>query len=88
MRFILNFIFFGVLFYLIWLFFPEAFDKLVSWANQAYEFLRDLFTQASDKVQSYRHSNDAPPQRAPEGPPRSLLIPLLLLTASFKSGSK
>lgn len=51
MRFILNFIFFGILFYLIYLFFPDAFKTLVSWANQAYEYFRDLFSEMSGKVQ-------------------------------------
>lgn len=51
MRFILNFIFFGLLFYLIYLFFPEAFNTLVSWVNQIYEFFRDLFLNVSKKVQ-------------------------------------
>lgn len=43
MRFIINFFFYGLLFFLIYLFFPEAFHTLVSWANDTYVFLRDLF---------------------------------------------
>lgn len=42
MRFILNFFFYGLLFFLIYLFFPEAFNTLVSWANDTYIFLRDF----------------------------------------------
>lgn len=52
MRFILNFFFFGLLFYLIYLFFPEAFHTLVSWANQVYLYLRDLFLNLSGRMQS------------------------------------
>lgn len=49
MRFILNFIFFGLLFYLIYLFFPDAFNTLVSWANNTYDFLRDIVLKISEK---------------------------------------
>lgn len=56
MRFILNFIFFGILFYVIYLFFPDAFHTLVSWANNAYEYLRDLFSELSGKVQKKEQS--------------------------------
>lgn len=41
-RFIFNFIFFGVLFYAIWIFFPDAFTTLVSWAQSIYSFLVDI----------------------------------------------
>ncbi len=51
MRFILNFIFFGVLFYIIYLFFPEAFQTLVGWANEVYIFFRDLILGVKDKVE-------------------------------------
>lgn len=59
MRFILNFFFFGLLFYLIWMFFPEAFMTLVNWANHVVLFFRDLFMGISDKVQ--HHTNPATP---------------------------
>lgn len=49
MRFIFNFIFFGILFYLIYLFFPDAFHKLVSWADEIYAFFRDLTIQMIEK---------------------------------------
>lgn len=49
MRFILNFFFFGILFYLIYLLFPEAFHTLVSWADKAVELARELFNRLSEK---------------------------------------
>jgi predicted PurR-regulated permease PerM len=49
MRFILNFIFFGILFYLIWLYFPDAFQTLVSWANHTVAFFRDLMNSAIER---------------------------------------
>ena len=67
MRFILNFIFFGVLFYAIYLFFPDAFFTMVGWANKIYEFLRDLFLQMAGKIQEWRGQRGgphAPPQHA------------------------
>lgn len=54
MRFILNFIFFGVLFYVIYLFFPDAFHTLVGWANGIYEFLRDIFMQLTGKYYEWK----------------------------------
>lgn len=55
LRFILNFILFGILFYLIWRFFPEAFDKLVSWAGDVFDFVKNLFTSTVEKLQEKKH---------------------------------
>ena len=52
MRFILNFIIFGIIYYIIYLFFPDAFHTLVSWADKTYEFFRDLVLQVAGKVRS------------------------------------
>lgn len=46
MRFIIGFIFFGLLFYAIHLFFPETFDVLVSWAAKIFNFFQDLWDRA------------------------------------------
>lgn len=50
MRFIINFFLFGFLFYLISVFFPEAFQTLVSWAAHVYTFLSDMIHNISDKL--------------------------------------
>jgi len=50
MRFIFNFVFFGVLFYAIYAAFPDAFFTMVGWADKIYLFLKDLFLQLSDKI--------------------------------------
>lgn len=52
MRFILSFFFFGFLFFLIWVFFPEAFYTLVSWAQAVYDFLKHLYEMAADTFRS------------------------------------
>lgn len=44
LRFIFNFIFFGVLFYVIWVFFPDAFQTLVAWAGKIYHFVVEVGT--------------------------------------------
>jgi hypothetical protein len=49
-RFIFNFIFFGILFYVIYLFFPEAFHTLVSWADQVVNFFKELVQNISDRI--------------------------------------
>jgi hypothetical protein len=51
MRFILGFIFFGLLFYGIWLYFPEAFDTLVRWASNTFAFFQELFQKATGKIE-------------------------------------
>lgn len=50
MRFLLNFFFFGLLFYLIWMFFPDAFLTLVSWADHVVAFFKELIMGMSDKI--------------------------------------
>lgn len=62
MRFILNFFFFGILFYLIWMFFPDAFKTLVSWADQVVAFFKGLIQTASDKVHNTDTSTPPPAQ--------------------------
>lgn len=72
MRFILNFFLFGILFYLISMFFPEAFNTLVSWAAHVYGFFHDLVMQVVDKVGEKKVAEgDAVPQTV------SALLPLL-----------
>lgn len=79
MRFILNFFFYGLLFFLIYMFFPEAFNTLVSWANETYIFLRDFIQKAIGTVQETKKEPVAIPQQAM----------ILLLSLSFwkRSGS-
>ena len=52
MRFIWNFFFFGILFYLIWVFFPDAFMTLVDWANHVVAFFKDLFMNIWNRFQA------------------------------------
>ena len=39
LRFVFNFFFFGLLFYAIWHFAPEAFQSLVSWAEVLFKYI-------------------------------------------------
>jgi hypothetical protein len=55
MRFIFNFIFFGLLFYALYLFFPDAFAKLASWAGDVVAFIKsgiDQLTNAHSSMPS------------------------------------
>lgn len=72
MRFILNFIFFGVLFYAIYLIFPDTFHTLVGWANGIYEFIRDVVLQIIDKYHDVRGDKEQHPHPAAH----ALLFPL------------
>ncbi len=40
MRFILNFIFFALLFYAIYFFFPDAFQTMVTWVRDTFAFIK------------------------------------------------
>lgn len=73
MRFIFNFFLFGFLFYLIYVYFPDAFHTLVSWANAAFDFLKTWITELIHKFNA---------TKAPETPeaPKALL---LFLTSRF-----
>ena len=61
-RFILNFILFGLLFYALWLFVPDIFAKLTSWAGALFSYLEQLFNQFSGRLQ---HTQPAPTTTAP-----------------------
>lgn len=60
MRFILYFVFFGLLFYIIWMYFPEAFQTLVSWAAKVFNFIHDLVAGIVDKLNSWSAPTKAP----------------------------
>lgn len=50
MRVIINFFIYGFIFFLIYLFFPEAFTTLVEWARKTYEFFAGLVQTVKDKT--------------------------------------
>ncbi len=50
MRVIINFFVFGFIFYLIYIFFPDAFQTLVSWASAVYEFFHGLVQTVIEKT--------------------------------------
>lgn len=60
-RFLFNFILFGLLFYALWVFFPDAFNKLTSWAA-------GLFTYISDFVERVTHDLNKKPETVPTAP--------------------
>lgn len=62
MRFIINFILYGILFYIIYLYFPDAFKTLVGWVDQVFAFLRDLFLGLWAKFQA---TNPSHPESEP-----------------------
>jgi len=76
MRFVFNFIFFGLLFYIIWFYFPEAFQTLVSGASSVYQFLHDLVVAIVDKVRQGTGGKGAEQE--------SLLLPIVFLAARYR----
>lgn len=61
MRFIFNFIFFGILFYLISVYFPEPFHTLVSWADAIVTFGKEALQVILEKVGTMSHTSPPPP---------------------------
>ena len=61
MRFIFNFIFFGILFFLIWHYFPDAFQTMVSWAESAFNFMRELVLWITQKLGVGNGTGSTPP---------------------------
>lgn len=57
-RFIFNFFLFGLLFFLIWRFFPQAFETLVGWASAVYDFFAALIQQLTDRISSHSSFKD------------------------------
>lgn len=78
MRFILNFILFGVLFYAIYMAFPDAFYTMVGWANKVYVVLKDFFFMLSDKI---REMTGPSGSQTPQPHQALILLPLWILAA-------
>jgi hypothetical protein len=72
-RFIFNFILFGLLFYFIWTFFPDAFQTLVTWISKIADLLVDLGRWVVSWVQDIT-------KRPPEAPTTPTPRPSSLMT--------
>ena len=49
MKLIIGFVFFGLLFYSIWFYYPETFQVMVSWAAKVFDFIRGAIEQLTGK---------------------------------------
>lgn len=63
MKFIFNFILYGIIFYALWLFFPDAFHTLVSWADKTFALVKDLANQIMER---WHLSGNGVPHEAPK----------------------
>lgn len=52
LRFIFNFILFGIIFYLIYIYFPDGFATLVRWVETAWNWIVDTFSHLFSKMGS------------------------------------
>jgi hypothetical protein len=59
LRFILNFLIFGILFYLIYISFPETFYTLVSWADKFTQFVKEIYTHLAERFQDWMHRSSS-----------------------------
>ena len=50
MKFIFNFIFFGLLFYVIWYYFPDAFSTLLRAAEASVTYLKEIGSALIEKL--------------------------------------
>jgi hypothetical protein len=78
MRFIFYFVFFGLLFYIIWMYFPEAFQTLVSWAGKIYSFLFNLLSGVVERLNDWSGPH-TPPAPAPTPAPLPADVPKAIL---------
>lgn len=63
MRFVLSFIFFGLLFYAMYLYVPDTFHTLVSWAAKIFDFAH----QEYEKFMQYMTTPQPPSVPTPKG---------------------
>ena len=63
-KFFFNFFLFGFIYYMFWFFFPEAFQAMVGWAEQAFAFLSNATMQLFDKVQNMRQDGGVETEQA------------------------
>jgi len=49
-RFIINFILFGLLFYILWRYAPDLFETLVSWVDALFEYLKEGAVWVFEKI--------------------------------------
>lgn len=66
MRLVIGFIFFGILFYAIYLYFPDAFQTMVSWDAKIFDWVREVIEKITGKT------NPPHDPTAPE-PPKVLM---------------
>jgi hypothetical protein len=59
LRFILNFIIFGMIFYLIWKFQPTWIDVMRSWADSAYDIIVNLANMGIERIKEISSSGNA-----------------------------
>lgn len=50
MRFILEFIIFGLIFYALYLYAPDLFATLVSWAQAIFDYVHNLFSHMKESA--------------------------------------
>ena len=74
LRFILNFFLFGLLFYAIYFFFPDAFLRLVAWISAVFDWLKDFINHLTDRLNS---TKEPAPIQTPA------LIPLIAFLKAF-----
>lgn len=66
-RFLFNFILFGALFYLIWHFFPDTFNVLVSWVKAIIDFVQQAALNIYHQFSTAAPRKEAEPVKAALG---------------------
>jgi len=66
-RFLFNFILFGALFYLIWHFFPDTFNVLVSWVKAIIDFVQQAVLNIYHQVSSVAPKKEVEPVKTTLG---------------------
>lgn len=82
MRFLFNFVIYGLIFFAIYKSFPDAFATMVVWADKVYEVLREIVLELSARI--YELWNHAGKKEVVHpGTLQSLLFPCVLSLKSY-----
>jgi hypothetical protein len=60
MRFLLNFFLFGILYFAIYYYFPDAFHTMVGWAQSVFDFIKEWVIILISKIKSTSAEHGGP----------------------------
>ncbi len=84
-RLIINFIIFGLIYFAIYYYFPDAFHRLVGWAQETFTFIKDWIIIIVDKIRAWYSTIPGPKPSTGDEPAKTMLFIGYYFTHYFKS---